>query len=149
MFLDAADLPVLGKYGSVQWICKTCESQPSNFIQQDQFELLIQKHEALVDQRNCDNANLLEMQNQIKDITATEHALQAQIDTKPTFAEKTKHNAAVPAQAAIKIGLVDRPVKRDLSKIQNVSKTYIYESSAAIEKDFSEHLPSQATNYCV
>ena len=82
------------------------------------------------------------------DITATEHALQVQIDTKPTFAEKTKHNAAVPAQAAIKTGLVDRPVKRDLSKIQIVSKTNTYESSAAIKKNFAEHF-HQATNYCV
>ena len=137
----AADLPILAKYGSVQWICKNCESQPCNLIQQDQFKLLIQELDALVDQRNGDNAKLLEMQNQIKDMTATIQALKAQIDMNPTFVEKTKVDAAVPAQSATKTALVDKQITRDLSKIQIVSKTNTYGNSVAIKKDFAKHFP--------
>ena len=131
--IDAADLTVLAKYGSVQRICKNCVSQPCNAIQQDQFKLLIEKRDALVDQWNWDNAKLLEMQNQIKDMTATIQAFQPQIDTKPTFAEKTKDNAAVPAQAATKTGLFNKPVSRHLSKILIVSKTNSCENSVVIK----------------
>ena len=83
----------------------------------------------------------MEMQNQIRDMTATIQALQAKIDTKPTFAEKTKDNAAVPAQDATKTGLVEKPVTRDLSKILTVSKTNTYENSVAIKKNFDKHFP--------
>ena len=88
--LDAADLPVLAKYGSVQWICKNCESQPCNVIQHDQFKLLIQKLDALVDQRKCNNAKLWKCRNQIKDMTPTIQALKAQIDTKPKLRRKRR-----------------------------------------------------------
>ena len=82
---------------------KNCDSQPRNLNQQDKFRVLIQKLDALLDQRNGDNAKLLELQNKIKDLAAIIQALQAQIVTKPTFAENTKVDAAVPAQAMKKI----------------------------------------------
>ena len=81
------------------------------------------------------------MQNQIKDMTATIQALKAQIDMNPTFVEKTKVDAAVPAQSATKTALVDKPITRDLSKIQIVSKTNTYGNSVAIKKDFAKHFP--------
>ena len=100
--IDTADISVLAKYVSVQRICKNYATQPCNLIKQDQFNLLIQKLEVLVDQRNNDNDKLLEIQHQIKDMTATIQSPEALIDTKPTFAEKTKDNAAIPAQDATK-----------------------------------------------
>ena len=98
---------------------------------------MIENLDPLANQRNDDNADLLEMHNQIKDMTATKEAPQAQIDTKPTFAEKTKVGAAVPAQAATKTALVDKPVIRDLSKIQN----YYLKKHCSYQKKLCSRFP--------
>ena len=102
------------------------------------IQVFIQRPDALVDQRNGDiQATGNSESNQRYE--CHHKALNAQIDTKPIFAEKTKDDDAVPAQAATKTALLDTPVTWDLSKILTVTKTNTYESSVAIEKNFAKN----------